>query len=171
MIGCSQTRDAVAGYNAVSDADLFGPTEGFRYLSGGSIERWAEGDPRYWRGFESRTDPESDGLWVMLCWHRQRTPGDTDPAVVAGIIDRAFEVIGREVPVYVSGLNGWDPPRICPRGDYPRSWELAEATAAEGMALLGPDLGPLAESQTRDGCHGNDEGNRLMGEQVQAFFG
>ena len=42
---------------------------------------------------------------------------------------------------------------------------------ADGIALPGPVMGPLAEDETIDGCHANEAGMALMGEQLVDFFG
>jgi hypothetical protein len=170
VVGCSQTRDAIFGYNALVGDGRFGINDHARYLSGGSIDIWAESGKKKWATFEDLAGSETDALWIMLCWHVQRSPG-SDVEAVAGIIETALAAIGRDVPVYVSGLNDWDPRDLCRKADYPASWELADAVVAEGLALLGPNLGPISEEETRDGCHGNDAGNRVMGEQLAAFFG
>lgn len=171
VVGCSQTKDAITGYNDISDGDLFGPSQDFGYLGGGSIEKWTELDGQRWNHFERIHGPENQALWIMICWSDGVTPDGFDTSGMATIIDKAFEVIGHEVPVYVSGINDWEPREMCGRADYPASWELAEAVVGDGLATLGPNLGPLASEQTRDGCHGNEEGNAVMGEQLQAFFG
>ena len=170
VVGCSQTRDAVFGYNEVADDGAFGPSTAAQYLGGGSIEAWANPASRYWRDFDELAGPENDAMWLMICWHAVRSV-DADVEMVRSVIDRAIETIGRDVPVYVSGLNDWDPRSLCPRGDFPASVELADAVVAEGLALRGPDLGPLLREHTDDGCHGNRAGNELMGRQLVEFFG
>jgi hypothetical protein len=171
VIGCSQTRDAVRGYNDVTGSGRFPDTSDVLYLSGGTVDRWADPTTYYWDDFAARLDPDADGLWIMLCWHERRTDDATPPAVVGDIIDGAFELLGRQVPVYISGLNDWTDRTTCRKADYPASWGLAEASVEAGLGTLGPNLGPLAENQTTDGCHGNEEGNALMGRQLVEYFG
>ncbi len=170
MIGCSQTRDAIVGYNEVRSDLRFGTDADAQYLSGASIEVWAEPRNRKWETFESLAGSDNDGLLVQICWHAQRSVG-ADVAMVQDIIDRALEMIGSDVPVYVMGLNDWDPRSLCPRGDYPASAALADEVAAAGLAIRVPDLGPLDPTETDDGCHGNRAGDRLMGGQLADFFG
>lgn len=173
VVGCSQTRDAMAGYAALNDGDwgIFGGREEARYLSGGSIERWtSQGDDRYWDEFARWNGAETDALWIQVCWATngsQRTTVDHMGEVVA----RAFEIIGHEVPVFISGLNDWDPRDLCPRGDYELSWQLAEEAVAAGYGALGPDPGTLTPDLTDDGCHGNEAGDEFMGGPVAEFFG
>lgn len=170
VIGCSQTRDAIFGYNDVRSDLRFGASEDAQYLGGASIEVWAEPRNRKWDTFESLVGPDNDGLLVQICWHAQRSVG-ADLAMVQDIMERATQMIGHDVPVFVMGLNDWDPRSLCPRGDYPASAALADEVAAAGLAIRVPDLGPLDPTQTDDGCHGNRDGNRLMGEQLAEFFG
>ena len=170
VVGCSQTRDAIFGYNALASDERFGSDRSAGYLSGGSIELWAEDFNRKWDMFGQLAGPDNDALWIMICWHFQRSVG-ADVAMVEKVIDQAFDAIGGSVPVYISGLNDWDPRDICPRGDFPASARLADDVVAAGLALRGPDLGPITRDQTADGCHGNDEGNAVMGAQLIEFFG
>jgi hypothetical protein len=46
----------------------------------------------------------------------------------------------------------------------------AELVATEGL-LPGPELGPIGGDETRDGCHANDAGQAVLGEQLLEFFG
>lgn len=170
VVGCSQTRDAMLGYLALTERDTFGDRQEARYLSGGTIERWSTLDVRYWEEFTRWNGAESDALWIQLCWHRtsSRNVGVAD---VEAIIDEALAVIGREVPVFISGLNDWDPRDMCTRGDYELSWQLAEEAVAAGLGSIGPDPGVLTRDLTDDGCHGNEAGDRFMGQALVDFFG
>jgi hypothetical protein len=172
VIGCSQTRDAVHGFNDLSPTPLFGSDADQEYLSAGTIDRWAATNGGHWRAFTAlhEDDPAVEAIWLMLCWHVPNTDPATSIREVADIIERAHAVIGRPVPVYVSGLNDWDPRNSCPRGDWERSWTLAEEAVEAGLARAGPDLGPITREQTTDGCHGNADGNRVMGSQLADFF-
>jgi hypothetical protein len=173
VVGCSQTRDAMAGYADLHGGDwgIFGGREEARYLSGGSIERWtSQGDDRYWDEFATWNGPETDALWIQVCWASngsQRTTVDH----MGEVVERAFEIIGHQVPVFISGLNDWSPRDMCPRGDYLLSWDLAEAAVAAGYGAIGPDPGIVTEDLTDDGCHGNDAGDRFMGGPLVDFFG
>jgi hypothetical protein len=171
VIGCSQTRDAVHGYNATDRSPVFGSDLDQEYLSGGTIERWAA-NGAHWRRFASlhRAEAGVDAVWIMLCWHVRSTPPTISVDTVEQIIERAHEVIGHETAVFVSGLNDWDPRSSCPKGDWERSLALADAAVMAGFAERGPALGPITQLQTTDGCHGNSEGNRLMGAQLASFF-
>ncbi|MGF1665244.1 MAG: hypothetical protein ACFCVC_03115 [Acidimicrobiia bacterium] len=171
VVGCSQTRDAVHGFNAVADAPIFGSDQDQEYLSAGTIDRWAA-NSGHWRRFATLHggDADIDAVWIMVCWHVRNTEPSTSVETVERIIDRAQEVIGHTVPVFVSGLNDWDPRSICPKADWVASWTLADQVVAAGLAERGPELGPITETQTTDGCHGTAEGNAVMGTQVASFF-
>ncbi len=171
VIGCSQTRDAIKGFNDVTDEPIFGPDEDQEYLSAGTIDQWAA-NGGHWRRFAAlhRDDTEIGAVWIMLCWHVRNTDPSTSVETVASIIDRAETVIGHEVAVFVSGLNDWEPRTICAKADWASSWALADDAVAAGLADRGPELGPLTETQTTDGCHGTTEGNAVMGTQVASFF-
>lgn len=172
VVGCSQTRDAMVGYMALTDRGILGDRGETRYLSGGSIERWTtqSDNPFYWDEFANWNGPESDALWVQVCWatngSRRTTVDD-----MAYVVSTALDVIGRDVPVFISGLNDWDPRDLCTRGDYELSWDMAEAAVAAGLGLIGPDPGVITRNLTDDGCHGNDEGDAFMGQAILDFFG
>jgi hypothetical protein len=171
VIGCSQTRDAIHGFNAVASQPIFGADQDQEFLSAGTIDRWAS-NSGHWRRFAElhRADHDIDAVWIMLCWHVRDTDPSTSLDTVAAIIDRAQQVIGHDVPVFVSGLNDWDPRTICAKADWAASWALADEAVAAGLANRGPELGPITEAQTTDGCHGTAEGNAVMGVQLAAFF-
>jgi hypothetical protein len=171
VVGCSQTRDAVHGFNAVGDVPIFGSDQDQEYLSAGTIDRWAA-NSGHWRRFAAQHggDADIEAVWIMLCWHGRGTDPFTSVETVGYIIDRAQQVIGHDVPVFVSGLNDWDPRAICPKADWASSWALADEAVAAGLAERGPELGPLTEAQTTDGCHGTAEGNAVMGTQLASFF-
>ena len=172
VVGCSQTRDAMVGYMALTDRGILGDRGEARYLSGGSIERWTTqtDNPFYWDEFANWNGPESDALWIQVCWatngSRRTTTDD-----MAYVVATALDIIGRDVPVFISGLNDWDPRDLCTRGDYELSWQLAEAAVAAGFGVIGPDPGVITPDLTDDGCHGNEAGDAFMGEAVLDFFG
>jgi hypothetical protein len=171
VVGCSQTRDAVHGFNAIGDVPIFGSDQDQEYLSAGTIDRWAA-NGGHWRRFAALHggDADVEAVWIMLCWHVRNTDPSTSVETVGYIIDRAHEVIGHDVPVFVSGLNDWNPRAICPKADWASSWALADEAVAAGLAERGPELGPITEEQTTDGCHGTTEGNAVMGAQLASFF-
>jgi len=172
VVGCSQTRDAMVGYMALTDRGILGDRGETRYLSGGSIEKWTTqtDNPFYWDEFTNWNGQESDALWIQVCWatngSRRTTVDD-----MAYVVSTALDVIGRDVPVFISGLNDWDPRDLCSRGDYELSWDMAESAVAAGLGLIGPDPGVITRNLTDDGCHGNDEGDAFMGQAILDFFG
>lgn len=171
-VGCSVTRDGVEGYAAVGGARLW-PFAGVSY-GGASVGRWAaaiDSGSGHWRDFEAMltANPETRSLWVQLC--TAGTPTDDLASAVALLDELRRRVPGVEVwvsaqPDYVDhecGIAGATGPA--------RMQSLVDDVVGGGHAHRGPVVGPLRVDQTLDGCHANEDGQRLMGEQLVAFFG
>ena len=170
-LGCSMTRDAVLGYHAAGGS-LIWPVAG--EYAGGSLSLWARriGTSEAWRIFQQSLDayPDTHAIWLELCTTDRESGVGLDEAliVVSELEDRL-----PTGSIFVSAQPGYTQGHVCSTAgiDGPAEMaDLAGLVVETGRALAGPEMGPLAQSQTRDGCHANEEGRQLMGEQLLAFF-
>ncbi len=171
-VGCSVTRDAVEGYAQVGGERLW-PFEGVSY-GGASVGRWAAAvvsGSGHWRDFETllATNPHTQGLWVQLC--TAGTPTD-DLASAVSLLDELRQRVP-DVDVWVSAQPDYVDHEcgIAGPAGPARMQSLVDDLVQAGHAQRGPVVGPLREDQTLDGCHANEDGQGLMGEQLVAFFG
>jgi hypothetical protein len=173
-VGCSMSQNAVEGYEALGGADMWS----FRApYGGGGIGRWVvdiEGDRgRYWEGFDAElsSHPETSVVWLNICTVRQNQLDSFESA--EAVIDEVTSRIP-DVTIYVSAQPSYTDGHFCGlagEGGPEAMAEVAAAVVDAGLALPGPLMGPLSEAQTRDGCHANEEGQRVLGEQLLGFFG
>jgi hypothetical protein len=173
-VGCSMSQNAVEGYETVGGSDLWS----FRApYGGGGIGRWfvdIDGDRgRYWEGFDAElaSHPDTSVLWLNICTVRQNRLDSLESA--AAVIEEITERIPG-VTIYVSAQPSYTDGHFCSlagEGGPEAMAEVAAAVVDSGLALPGPVMGPLSGAQTRDGCHANEEGQRVLGRQLLDFFG
>ena len=139
---------------------------------GGAIERWKDPQSEYWQLFDEQIAGKTiSGAWFQICDHPQ---DGTTYADVIDVLDLLESRLEPGIVVFASGLEIFDPPDLCSicGPDVPvvtREW--ADQLAADGRAQRGPDLGPLTEDLTSDGCHPDMEGMQVTGQQLLDFFG
>lgn len=173
-VGCSVIVNAAEGYHLVGGAEMW-PGRGVPF-GGGTIGRWAleigRADTQYWSGFERLLDEQPPAsIWWGLCTGKT---GRGDRLEVALDVLAEIERIAPGLPVFVSAQPGYAEGHVCDISgeDGPETMAaLVDRLVSEGHTLAGPRLGPLAAEQTVDGCHANEAGKRLLGEQLVAFFG
>jgi hypothetical protein len=172
FVGCSFSNNAVEGYHLVGGQRFWDTVPQY---NGGSVSIWAEdltGRSRYWQGFDAMltAHPDTSIIWWQVC----NSPSDDETTLYENA-RLVLAEIQRRVPgarVYVSGQHSYSGGHVC-RGepDGPaRMQRLADRLVTEGLAVAGPVMGPLAESQTRDGCHANQQGMTVLGQQLLSFF-
>jgi hypothetical protein len=173
FVGCSVTRDAVQGYHIGGGTRMWF-ARGISY-GGGSIGRWSRaiGTPSgLWRDFTTllADNPGTATIWVQLCTSRSSPEDSYDAAV------RVIDELQERVPgasVYLSAqpaYDGHDCGIAGPTG--PQDMQaIVDQLVADGIGLPGPVVGPLEQGETVDGCHGNEPGMQLMGDQLAEFFG
>jgi hypothetical protein len=179
VVGCSNTRQHVEGYTSVSDADKFWPA-GNLAISGGTLATWAanlsDTNP-YWANFSSNLATHgADAVWMQMCI-RGKEASSTGMTVdqqndVTDVIGEIQRRTGG-VPVYISPLNDYAENDCAATGPYgvPNAVELADWASASGLAMRGPDTGPLDHSQlAKDLCHLNDIGLMVVAEPMVDFF-
>jgi hypothetical protein len=168
------SKNAVEGYEVVGGDSMWS----FRApYGGGTIGRWnddIESDRgNYWGGFEKELDlnPNTTVLWWNLCTAKA---GPQDSFENAKAV---LEEIQQRIPgviVYVSAQPAYTDGHVCALagpGGPEKMQEIADQLIEAGLALQGPTMGPLQKSETRDGCHANDDGIVVLGQQLVDFFG
>lgn len=173
FVGCSFSNNAVNGYKNLGGKRFW---DIIPQYNGGSLSVWAAGvgsDNRYWNAFAAslRENPNTTTIWWQLC----NSPQETEDALYAAA-QKVLTELKRRLPqasIYASAQHNYSGGHVCrsePDGPA-RMQRLAQRLAGEGLVLPGPVMGPLAESQTRDGCHANADGMRVLGQQLLSFFG
>lgn len=165
------TSDAVVGYMAVGGTRFWNIRGDY---SGGSVGMWARGVGGLWSSLDENIAayPGTDALWWQLCTlggGSQRGGIDAAVLVLEGLRDRM-----PGATIYVSAQPDYQPEGICDISGATGPAIMAELAATlvsqEGL-LAGPVTGPLAEAETIGGCHANETGQVLMGQQLLAAFG
>jgi hypothetical protein len=171
-VGCSVIINAADGYQAEGGTRLWS-TRLLRY-SGGIVGRWAadlSDQSPYWSTFQTMLEEQPpDVIWWGLCSNK----GPADQASQARTVLEEIRRRALELAVFASGQPAYTEGHVCEisGAEGPaRMQELVDEMVAAGLVARGPVLGPLAAEQTRDGCHANEDGQRLMGDQLVDFFG
>lgn len=189
FLGCSMTRDKGTGldlYTGVEGWKKFAPdgTKVMTQYSGGTIDRWGKpGENGYnnkWSAFGKGLAawPATNIIIWEICIRAEEVT-----ASAADYLDEVQHIAGRiaseapGVPVYVTGMVGYDPGMVCsitgPDG-VPFAAEVAALAVANTSALpaTGLQLGPLSPSQViKDGCHANASGMQEQALQIEAWLG
>jgi hypothetical protein len=191
FIGCSNTKDAVAGYQALGGQRLWPAVPGF---GGGTVKAWAlnigTDSFKHWAATtlqdRLRGHPGTRAVWWQLC-----ALADQDDATnYAAALDVLAEIrkLFPGATVYVSALNGFLAPHVCDLAGAAgpkRLQALADRLVRMRLAAPGPKVGALRSAfQTPsagttaqnnetgpDGCHPNDAGDRKLGRSLLASFG
>ena len=173
-VGCSMSKNAVEGYDAVGGADMWS----FRApYGGGTIGRWnddiSSDRGNYWGGFDKELDlhPDTTVLWWNLCTVKG-SPQDSyeNALLILAEIERRIP----DVEVYVSAQPTYTGDHVCALagpGGPEKMQDVAAQLIAAGVVLPGPEMGPLDKADTRDGCHANEQGETVLGRQLLGFFG
>ncbi len=170
VVGCSNTQQHIAGYLDSSDIDQLAPV---RDLGGGSLAKWAAFVPEFWAIYdESRPAGGYEAAWVQVCLRAGEIDHDLEAEVTA-VVD---EIVARDgdIPIVVSPLNLYVDGHVCDAtgADGPATAAALADWSVENLGTLrGPDTGPLGpEELRRDGCHLNDAGIGLVGDQLVVHF-
>jgi hypothetical protein len=173
-IGCSNTRDSVSGYSKVPNSGRFWPA----YDTGsGAIQFWAQPSANhYWGGYLQNLFASGQPLyvWAQLC-ENVASSAPTDYAHVQAMLINLKRVSPSSI-VYLSAINSYNPVGMCVdmgtdnRG-YTDSVTWRDQAVSDGLALRGPDMGPLTPANTvTDKCHANPTGMLYLGNQLKVFF-
>lgn len=168
------SKNATEGYEIVGGTNMWS----FRApYGGGTIGRWNDDinsdRGNYWGGFEKELDlhPNTTVLWWNLCTAKAG-PQDSFENALAVLDEMQTRIPG--VTVYVSSQPAYTDGHVCALagpGGPEKTQEIADQLIDAGMVLEGPLMGPLQKSETRDGCHANDDGTVILGQQLLDFFG
>jgi hypothetical protein len=174
-VGCSQTIDAVEGYELVGGRASW-PHGALAGYAGGHLLTWANPQDSRWDVFQAALDANgATVVWLEICIEGRTNPApsqsdlDAGRAVVTEIRRRApgTTVVVSAMNEYrgiVCGLSGPAGPAV--------ARAIADSLVRAGVASAGPEVGPLSSGTTEsDGCHANDAGKRLQGQQLRDFFG
>ena len=170
VVGCSNTQNALTGYEEVSTKRLLWAKDdtignGSTY-SGKSISEWSAPGSVAWDIFDSAlaAHPETSAIWWELC---VRDGSDDTNATVDAIVDLIRQRLPN-VPIYASALD--DTPG-CVIGDAARSQQFVDYLVAKGSVERGPVMTPLTSAQTdAGGCHANQIGKPIWGQDLADFF-
>src|SRR2546423_9723277 len=113
VIGCSNSRDTVIGYQLDGGARLWQLSPG--QYGGGTLVAWTENNLNntYWSQFELLLSqhPDTTRIWWSLCTH----PTDTDAQnrqAAAAILAKVQQLVPNAV-IYVSAINGYVASHVC----------------------------------------------------------
>ncbi len=170
VVGCSNTQNALTGYEQVSTKRLLWAKDdtignGSTY-SGKSISEWSAPGSVAWDIFDAAlaAHPETSAIWWELCV--RAGSGDTN-ATVDAIVSLIRQRLPN-VPIYASAL---DATPGCGVGDPARSQQFVDYLVAKGSVERGPVMTALTSSQTdAGGCHANDVGKPIWGQDLVDFF-
>ncbi|HJR92251.1 MAG TPA: S-layer homology domain-containing protein [Acidimicrobiia bacterium] len=174
VIGCSNTAEHVVGYWQASDVDLLAAE--LPGLGGGSLAEWQDPGSKYWAEFAAAEPPAGyEGIWIQICIRETENDGAmtaTHQRWMESVVAEVRRRVG-SVPLYVSPLNYYTGAEGCPLtgpSGQTVTVELADWASSNLDVWRGPDTGPLDADQLSDGCHLNQEGQHLVGEQLVEFF-
>ncbi len=176
FIGCSNTSQTVFGYFLEGGERFWSFSESdLHQYDGGAAISWAQNRNGYWETFDTfwRMNPETNTIWWQLCIRKEEAEMTYEDAFpVIEHIRSAYP----NVTIYVSPLTEF-------------TGEVCELTGIEGIerakslatelderneyVLLGPILGPLGPNDIGEGddhCHPDEEGARMLGNQLRLFF-
>ena len=174
FVGCSMSQNAVEGYEAQGGTKMWSHRVPY---GGGSIGRWVDDITsdrgRYWSGFADMLErhPDTRVIWLNLCTIRENRADSVEAA--RALVAEIREAIPGAV-IFVSGQPPYSDGHTCDlagSGGPAMMAEIASELVTDGLALTGPIMGPLAESDTKDGCHAGETGLTLLGRQLLEFFG
>jgi hypothetical protein len=151
-------------------------------INGGSVGRWQPPtDPttiKYWSQYNAQVAiyGQPNVIWVNLCEHW--TDGNTYDQVK--LMLSTLRQYSPNATIYISAINTYNPVAgLCtfmgPLGQGETDTQQWAAQAvADGLALTGPQLGPLTatmiEPSDPSHCHPTQQGMMFLGQQLAAFF-
>jgi hypothetical protein len=173
-IGCSLTWQTVDGYHIDGGRRMWPPYEG---MGSGEIPVWAEelsgAYPQHWAVFDNAlaNDPVH-AFWIQACFMTSQI-GPENVAQAEAVIAHIRKVVPG-AKVYFSAMNGWDPPNVCGKASpaaVANAQQVTDALVANGVALRGPTMPALPQSETEDACHPDAEGEALLGGALYRWLG
>lgn len=170
-IGCSMTMNAVSGYTQQGGKKFWASNANY---GGGGLAQWGNlsSDNRYWKEFNKFfTEHAPRTIWWQLCAVDSTKSQETYQNTLA--ILEHIKQLAPGATVYVSAQPLYTAGHVCTiagNGGPERMKGIVDQLVVNKKALAGPVVGPLSVTQTRDGCHGNNDGTVKMGDQMINFF-
>jgi hypothetical protein len=170
-VGCSNTYMSVLGYEATAgNHNIFWNPASYN-TSGGKVNVWADpnANPNMWNLFNQQITKYGPPqiVWVQLC-----IAGD-DPYSDVQFIFNKLHIYAPNSNYYISALNSYNPSDYC-LANVAESVQYRDQSVADGLALRGPDLGPLTPSLIPPAdpshCHPTVAGEAQLGGQLFSFF-
>jgi hypothetical protein len=172
FIGCSMAENVAQGYQALGGMRMWPP-----YGTGGLVvQRWTDTNSSAWQMFDEQVAEygEPTAVWVQICiFASQGATYDEVKQLIANAREHAapgatITISGQ--PLYESGwvcsLAGANGPQLTD--------DLAQQAAddsTQDVSYAGT-FGPLGQATTTsDGCHANQGGQQLLGDQAVDYFG
>jgi hypothetical protein len=173
-LGCSLTWQTIAGYHADGGKRMWPPYEG---MGSGEIPVWAEelssGDLQHWAVFDHALALQPvHAFWIQACFMTSQI-GPENVQQAEAMIAHIRDVVPRAT-IYLSAMNGWDPPDICGKASpaaVANAQQVTDALVADGVALRGPVMPLLPQSETEDACHPDTAGEALLGAALYHWLG
>src|SRR5208282_1816814 len=169
-VGCSNTQDAVIGYQAtnVTQKEFWNPYQTIR----GTLDKWDTASSVFWARYSQElvTYGQPSIVWIQIC---EDSLVKITPIMVGQVLG-ILRTLSPNAVFYISPLNTYSPVGLCPitgPNGVQDATRLADQAVSEGLALQGPILGPLTTQNTIiDHCHPNPTGQELLGSRLKTFF-
>ncbi len=180
FVGCSISNNAVQGYLDNWGENFWNPDRATESYSGGSLNAWhtqLTGDHieayDYWARFESMLAryPETDKIWWEMCGSGKESGMAYEDAlaILNAIKERApgLEVYATPMPEFPETYEG-----VCAAGfDSTTITEnFINQLVQEGEVKQGPIMDVLEDYERSDGCHANEAGQAIWGQDLMDFF-
>lgn len=180
FMGCSITHNAVDGYNALGGNNFWTMDARIGNYGGGSLSAWytqllnGAGNKDYWSILQNNLNqnPNTKKIWWELCSSAEanKLTYENVLAVLKKIkkIAPGAEIYVTSMPIFLDTTHG-----ICVDNNGPAIIKgFTDKMIQEGKVKAGPVLSSLGETQTMaDGCHANEQGQAIWGQNLMDFFG
>lgn len=177
FLGCSITHNAVDGYTAIG-GEKFWTWDIKRTYGGGCLSAWGRQlteelppEKTYWSVFERmmQENPQTKKIWWELCSCEDVL--DMEYEDLLDILNRIkeiapnSEIYASPMPLFIDTLEGKCKSNLGKINSY------VDRMVVEGHVKAGPLLSSLPGSKTApDGCHANEEGKLVWGQDLMDFF-
>lgn len=168
VVGCSNTRQAVQGYLAVSSQDrLINSAQ-----NGLAMTQWSQISGGPWDEYEAlRPNEGYTAVWINLCQRASHgLTQETVNSVISNVRSRDASAL-----IVLSPLNFYENEMctITEGNTISNAGGLIADALAQGdeTILRGPDLGPFDQAEIDDDlCHLSDSGIAAAGQQLSTYF-
>jgi hypothetical protein len=170
-LGCSMSQNVAQGY-ATLGGKVMWPSMGA--YGAQVVQNWAkDGGP--WTangGFDSGVQQygQPEAVWIMLCIFSNMVTLDEAKQIIALAKQHA-----PNAKLFISGqpLNSGTDCNLAGNGGAAKTDMIAQQAAMDASlnVTYAGTFGPLTPEQRSDGCHANDAGQRLLGQQIIDKFG